>query len=99
VGQTVPIGATYIYRLNFFGGFIVSSLTYFILCKIWPAKSVPEKWTEDGNQDVIEARLRHVGSGDYEQGQLKLNDESTESGYAHDKLHSSDSPKVTESKI
>ncbi|PNS17834.1 Thiamine transporter isoform D [Sphaceloma murrayae] len=36
VGTPVPIGATYVYRLNFFTGFIVSSGIYFLLCKIFP---------------------------------------------------------------
>lgn len=36
VGTPVPIGATYIYRLNFFSGFIVSAGVYWILCKIKP---------------------------------------------------------------
>jgi nucleobase:cation symporter-1, NCS1 family len=91
VGQTVPIGATYIYRLNFFAGFIVASLTYYILCRIWPAKAVPERWTEDGNQDVIEARLAQAD--DYEQGDWKMRDghERLQSDYDA-KLHPTDSP-------
>lgn len=92
VGQTVPIGATYIYRLNFFGGFIVSSLTYFILCKIWPAKAVPERWTEDGNQGVNGARLGHVRDDDSEQGNWKLNDDNDASGYEDHKLNPADNP-------
>ncbi len=92
VGQTVPIGATYIYRLNFFAGFIVASVTYYILTRIWPAKAVPEKWTEDGNQDFLEARLGHVPSDDYEQGQWKLNDETRASGFDDTKLHQTDNP-------
>jgi hypothetical protein len=36
VGTPVPIGATYIYRLNFFSGFIVSAGIYWILCKMRP---------------------------------------------------------------
>jgi hypothetical protein len=97
VGQTVPIGATYIYRLNFFAGFIVSSLTYFILNKIWPAKAVPERWTEDGNQDVLEARLRQPD--DYEQGDWKVQGvhERLASGYPDGKLHSEESPDVSNS--
>jgi hypothetical protein len=53
----VPIGATYIYNLNFFAGFIVASITYYILCRIWPAKAVPERWTEAGGQSIIAVRL------------------------------------------
>lgn len=92
VGDTVPIGATYIYNLNFFAGFIVSSLTYYILCRIWPAKGVPDHWHEDGDQHVIEARearISHVPSGEYpgdtERGDWKLDDERTRNGESMDK--------------
>jgi NCS1 family nucleobase:cation symporter-1 len=51
-GTNVPIGATYIYRVNFFGGFVVSALIYYILCKIWPvpALSPTGRWFEVGDQ-------------------------------------------------
>ncbi|KAG8428640.1 uracil permease [Metarhizium acridum] len=48
VGQQVPKRATYIYNLNFFCGFIVSSLTYWGLCKISPVPETSEKWLEVG---------------------------------------------------
>ena len=83
VGQTVPIGATYIYRVNFFAGFIVSSATYYLLNRIWPAKAVPDGWTENGDQDVMEARLPH-SPDDYEPGQWKLNDGDNAPGF-HDR--------------
>jgi len=93
VGQTVPIGATYIYRLNFFAGFIVASLTYIILNKIWPAKAVPERWTEDGDQNVLEGRVARMPSNDdYEHGILKGDDGLNKSDYNNTKLQASDSP-------
>ncbi|KAF5129654.1 uncharacterized protein G6M90_00g018810 [Metarhizium brunneum] len=48
VGQQVPKGATYIYNLNFFCGFIVSSLTYWGLCKISPVPETSDQWLEVG---------------------------------------------------
>lgn len=54
VGKNVPIGATYIYNLNFFGGFIVSSVTYWILCKISPIPATSEIWMEVGD-NVVES--------------------------------------------
>jgi len=105
VGDTVPIGATYIYNLNFFAGFIVSSLTYYILCRIWPAKAVPDHWHEDGDQHVIEARearISHVPSGEYpgdtERGDWKLDDERTRNGESMDKKlrDPSESPRVSD---
>lgn len=53
-GDKVPIGATYIYRLNFFTGFIVSGAVYWILCKIKPvpALSPTGRWLEVGGEIV-----------------------------------------------
>ena len=51
VGTPVPIGATYVYRLNFFTGFIVSGGIYYILCRVVPvpATSPTGKWLEIGD--------------------------------------------------
>ncbi|KAI0099071.1 permease for cytosine/purines, uracil, thiamine, allantoin-domain-containing protein [Nemania sp. FL0031] len=49
-GGNVPIGATYIYNLNFFAGFIVSSAVYWICCKVFPIPACSEKWLEVGDQ-------------------------------------------------
>jgi nucleobase:cation symporter-1, NCS1 family len=95
VGQPVPIGATYIYRVNFFAGFIVASVTYYTLCRIWPAKAVPEKWTEDGNQDVMQARLSYVQRDDNEQGHWKLGDEGERKENGDTKLQPSDNVSET----
>ncbi|KAI5305159.1 RNA-splicing factor [Ascosphaera pollenicola] len=48
VGMTVPIGATYIYNVNFFGGFIVSAIVYYILVRVWPPAGLPRSngWDE-----------------------------------------------------
>jgi NCS1 family nucleobase:cation symporter-1 len=48
VGTKVPIGATYIYNLNFFCGFIVSLGMYWILCKISPIPATSDRWMEVG---------------------------------------------------
>lgn len=52
VGTPVPIGATYIYRLNFFSGFIISAGVYYILCLIAPppALSPTGSWFEVGDE-------------------------------------------------
>lgn len=52
VGTPVPIGATYIYRLNFFTGFIVSGSVYYLLARIFPmpAMSPTGTWFEVGDQ-------------------------------------------------
>ncbi|KAK5170233.1 uracil permease [Saxophila tyrrhenica] len=46
VGTPVPIGATYIYNLNFFCGFIVSSGIYWLLCKFFPIPATSDVWHE-----------------------------------------------------
>lgn len=50
IGKPVPVGAQYIYNINFFAGFIVASLTYWALCKISPIPACSEKWMEVGDE-------------------------------------------------
>ena len=50
IGVEVPIGATYIYRLNFFCGFIVASSTYYLLHRIDPIPAVSKVWMEVGDE-------------------------------------------------
>ncbi|KAJ9149017.1 Uracil permease [Pleurostoma richardsiae] len=49
VGTKVPAGATYIYNLNFFCGFIVSSGMYWALCKLSPVPATSDYWMEVGD--------------------------------------------------
>ncbi|KAF8457406.1 permease for cytosine/purines, uracil, thiamine, allantoin-domain-containing protein [Terfezia claveryi] len=60
----VPIGATYLYRVNFFGGFIVSSGIYWTLCKLSPIPAVPDEWMEVGEEitDITLAESEDAGS-------------------------------------
>ncbi|KAK2764339.1 hypothetical protein FQN54_009032 [Arachnomyces sp. PD_36] len=46
VGRKVPIGATYIYNLNFFCGFIVSFGVYYGLTRLVPIPATSEVWDE-----------------------------------------------------
>ena len=46
VGTPVPIGATYIYNLNYFCGFIVAAGVYYGLCWVAPVPAVSETWME-----------------------------------------------------
>ena len=48
VGTEVPVGATYLYNLNFFCGFIVASGLYWGLCKVWPIPATSDTWMEVG---------------------------------------------------
>lgn len=49
IGTPVPEGAMYIYNLNFFCGFIVSSGVYWGLCRFFPVPACSEKWMEVGD--------------------------------------------------
>ena len=50
VGTPVPIGAVYIYNLNFFGGFFVSLIMYWALCKFFPVRATSDHWMEVGDE-------------------------------------------------
>ncbi|EXJ57864.1 NCS1 family nucleobase:cation symporter-1 [Cladophialophora psammophila CBS 110553] len=50
VGAKVPIGANYIYRVNFFAGFVISSLVYYVLCWIKPVPATSSVWSEKGDE-------------------------------------------------
>ncbi|KAI2620854.1 permease for cytosine/purines, uracil, thiamine, allantoin-domain-containing protein [Xylaria nigripes] len=57
-GGNVPIGATYIYNVNFFAGFIISFVVYWILCKFFPVPACSDKWLEVDDQ-IDDARLAY----------------------------------------
>ncbi|CRG89678.1 Uracil permease [Talaromyces islandicus] len=46
VGRTVPIGAQYIYNVNYFAGFVVSSVIYYLLCRLFPIPGSSQTWNE-----------------------------------------------------
>ncbi|KAJ4294915.1 uracil permease [Collariella sp. IMI 366227] len=71
VGTKVPIGATYVYNLNFFCGFGVSAGMYWALCKLSPIPAVSDKWMEVG--DEIED-LRLAYDTDSQQSASQLGD-------------------------
>ncbi|KAI1339534.1 permease for cytosine/purines, uracil, thiamine, allantoin-domain-containing protein [Xylariaceae sp. FL0016] len=56
--DTVPVGATYIYNVNFFAGFIVSSALYWALCRLFPVPACSDVWMEVGDQ-VDDVRLAY----------------------------------------
>ncbi|OIW31844.1 uracil permease-like protein [Coniochaeta ligniaria NRRL 30616] len=62
IGREVPIGATYIYNLNFFCGFIVSGGMYWGLCKLFPIPACSERWMEVGDE-IDDVRLAYEADG------------------------------------
>ncbi|PQE18275.1 uracil permease protein [Rutstroemia sp. NJR-2017a WRK4] len=68
-GKKVPVGAAYIYKLNFFCGFIVAAGTYWVLCKIFPVPATSEVWMEVGDEiEDLRTSYGGSGSGEFEEG-------------------------------
>jgi NCS1 family nucleobase:cation symporter-1 len=67
IGKSVPMGATYIYRFNFFCGFIVASFSYWALCRVSPIPATSDVWMEVGDQ-IEDPSLAYDGEGsDYDE--------------------------------
>lgn len=60
--NTAPMGAQYIYNLNYFMGFIVAALVYYGLCKVSPVKATSDVWMEVGDQ-IEDLHLVQTDSG------------------------------------
>lgn len=58
VGRKVPAGATYIYNLNFFCGFLVASGMYWGLCRLFPIPATSDVWMEVGDE-ITDVRLAY----------------------------------------
>lgn len=50
IGKKVPMGAQYIYNLNFFCGFIVAGGVYWLLCTVSKVPATSDVWCEVGNE-------------------------------------------------
>lgn len=46
VGREVPVGAQYIYNVNYFSGVIVSGGVYWILTTLFPVPATSDRWNE-----------------------------------------------------
>lgn len=68
IGKEVPIGAQYIYNLNFFCGFIVSSGTYYLIHRfISPVPAASEVWMEVGGEIIDPSFAYGPDSSDYDE--------------------------------
>jgi nucleobase:cation symporter-1, NCS1 family len=77
IGVEVPIGAQYIYNLNFFCGFIIASSTYYLLCRLSPVPAISEFWMEVGDE-IIDPSLAYEGSDFDEEGRVGTKGELVE---------------------
>ncbi|ODQ68688.1 putative nucleobase permease [Nadsonia fulvescens var. elongata DSM 6958] len=46
VGNKVPMGAEYLFRINYFCGFIVAFVVYYLICLFFPVPATSDKWLE-----------------------------------------------------
>ena len=86
IGVEIPTGADYIYRLNFFAGFIVAAGSYYFLCKFFPIPATSSVWLEIGDEirnpsvaygaeDTESATGSESGKGEYDAArQRKMGD-------------------------
>jgi len=63
IGKPVPKGATYIYNLNFFCGFIVAGGTYWLLTRFSKIPATSECWNEVGDEISNVSVAYGVGEG------------------------------------
>ena len=78
IGKPVPKGATYIYNLNFFCGFLVAGTVYYLLAKVFfPVKATSPYWNEVGDEIRNVSVAYGAGEGPF--------DEESASGSDHGK--------------
>jgi NCS1 family nucleobase:cation symporter-1 len=77
VGASVPIAAQNMYNLNFYLGFIVSSVIYCGLCKLSPVPACGQKWPSEVVDDKDNIIVLKVVSIDMEEqnDSIKLQDQ------------------------
>jgi len=81
IGRDVPIGATYLYRVNFFCGFGVSCGVYWLCSHFFPVPATSDRWMEVGDEidDIRVAYDSNSQQEDYDEerstgGKLKTVD-------------------------
>lgn len=67
IGMPVPAGADYIYRLNFFCGFLVAGTIYWLLCKFFPVPATSDVWMEVGDQIKDPSMAYNETSSEYDE--------------------------------
>ncbi|KFX92799.1 hypothetical protein O988_07114 [Pseudogymnoascus sp. VKM F-3808] len=67
-GKPVPLGAQYIYNLNYFCGFIVSCTVYYCLCRLSPIPATSAVWNEVGDLFDEDPNLADASDDEDEKG-------------------------------
>lgn len=80
VGRDVPIGAVYIYNVNYFSGLIVSAGVYYFLTRVFPIPATSDSWNEV-DIDMDETIVAYYGQEvDVDQDHMEPDRASLESG-------------------
>jgi len=66
IGRPVPVGAQYIYNLNFFCGFIVAAGTYYLLCRFFPVSAMSDHWMKVGDE-ITDVSVAYARSDTYDE--------------------------------
>lgn len=51
VGRSVPVGAQYVYNVNYFSGVLVAGTVYYALARLFPVPATSAVWNEVGVDD------------------------------------------------
>ena len=81
IGKPVPIGATYVYNINFFAGFIAAAGTYYLLCRVSPIPACSDVWMELG--DEIPTTVAYEDGSEYDEEVVR----GKEADYKSDGVH------------
>ncbi|KAI9880498.1 MAG: hypothetical protein M1830_002538 [Pleopsidium flavum] len=83
IGRPVPIGAQYIYNLNFFCGFLVAAGTYYLLCRFFPIPATSDRWMEVGDE-ITDVNVAYAGSNTYDEESATGSDHLKDGGKESD---------------
>jgi NCS1 family nucleobase:cation symporter-1 len=90
IGKKVPIGATYIYNVNFFAGFIVASGIYYLLCRYFPIPATSDHWHEVGDEIGRNLSVVYVEAENYDEENTTGFDGEKETGGVHQRKVATD---------
>ncbi|MCJ1224537.1 hypothetical protein MMC12_001182 [Toensbergia leucococca] len=72
--DNVPLGAQYIYNVNFFAGFLVSAGVYYALCRISPIPATSDHWKEIGDE-ITDISLVYHDSNTFDEERMLGSDQ------------------------
>jgi NCS1 family nucleobase:cation symporter-1 len=68
VGRDVPVGAQYIYNVNYISGFIVSFVMYFTITRLCPIVATSDTWNEVNTDLELDTEGHDIDAEDIHTG-------------------------------